>query len=72
MYQDAIPRSGSRFGLSVSMANEIVVIGAPNDAVGTSNVNSGSVSIFDVFSGNNPLLEVCNAYLHNHAPMCVY
>lgn len=57
-YQDETPISGSRFGTSVSIANEVIVVGAPRDITGTSGINAGSVSIFDVYNGFEPILEV--------------
>jgi hypothetical protein len=57
-YQDQNPRAGSRFGAAVSVANEIVVVGASRDLSGTSGVDAGSVSVFDIYGGSEPVLEV--------------
>jgi hypothetical protein len=50
--------NGSRFGASVSLANEMVAVGAPFDKSGSSSVNGGSVSLFSILGGFERLREV--------------
>jgi hypothetical protein len=57
-YQDLNPVAGSRFGSAVSIANEIIVVGATRDAANASGYNAGSVSVFDAYGSSKSVYEV--------------